>query len=163
MNEFPVGAFTVALSSCEEGKAVLQLFIRCNLQLLSLSPSPPHCRLMRKAEVADSTLPPPTETPSRQPIAGQTKASISSKADPVGRGEKKRYWGCNCLNSIPSWADSLTFDDDGLGGGGGEGNGVFVVASGAESIGLVHLPGKGSEGGQPQVQGGVHAETGDTL
>ena len=55
--------------------------------------------------------------------------------------------------------DQLTFYDDGLCGGGSEGNGIFVAAFRAESIGLIHLPREGSEGWQQQVQGGVHADT----
>lgn len=53
----------------------------------------------------------------------------------------------------------LTFNDDGLSGGGSKGNGVFVAAFGAESICLVHFPGEGSEGRQPQIQSGIHAES----
>lgn len=40
----------------------------------------------------------------------------------------------------------LTFHNDGLGGGGRQGNGVVIAAFGAEGIGLVHLPGEGSAG-----------------
>ncbi len=53
----------------------------------------------------------------------------------------------------------LTFNNDGLGGGGSEGNGVIVAAFGSETICLIHLPRKGSEGRQPQVEGGIHADT----
>ncbi|TNN89327.1 hypothetical protein EYF80_000615 [Liparis tanakae] len=52
------------------------------------------------------------------------------------------------FNQTQSPGSRVTFDDDGLGGRGREGNGIFVAAFEAESIRLIHLPREGSEGRQ---------------
>lgn len=79
--------------------------------------TPTQHSLMRKAEV----------TPDSENRSNSRKAEMEFCRDP----------------SSPA---QLTFHNDGLGGGGRQGNGVVIAAFGAEGVGLVHLPGEGSAG-----------------